>query len=183
MRSLFTSTPPTRVAPSVHPEGSSSRTPSLRNPVSTQSSAVAKRSAMPASRVTISRPSATTRPTIVTIAHLQSVQNVSRTRRCAPSPLVRNPLQRHKSRSIYALGDGPCHPARLKSLPPQLHWGESMLSPTLRAIDGAGLLILLLADTDPCCLPSIIRGSRGGAQPGGRSAASKNASSRCIARR
>ena len=54
MRCLFRSTPPMRVAPSVEPAGSWSRMPSPRNPVSTQSRAVANRSAMPASWVTIS---------------------------------------------------------------------------------------------------------------------------------
>ena len=54
IRFLFRSTPPTRVAPSVDPLGSSSRMPSARNPVSTQSRAVANRSAIPASWVTIS---------------------------------------------------------------------------------------------------------------------------------
>ena len=53
LRGLLRSTPPTRVAPSWTPVGSTSRTPSPRNPVSTQSKAVANRSAMPASRITI----------------------------------------------------------------------------------------------------------------------------------
>ena len=37
------------------------------------------------------------------VLNLQSVQNASRTRRCAPNPLVRNPLQRHKSPSLGRL--------------------------------------------------------------------------------
>nr|VTP03463.1 hypothetical protein BIN_B_05054 [Mycobacterium riyadhense] len=47
---LLRSTPPTRVAPRLVPVGSSPRMPSSRNPVSTQSEAVANRSSMPASR-------------------------------------------------------------------------------------------------------------------------------------
>src|ERR1700758_1210455 len=54
IRCLFKSTPPTRVAPSVDRVGSSSSTPSAMNPVSTQSSAVQNRSAIPASWDTIS---------------------------------------------------------------------------------------------------------------------------------
>jgi hypothetical protein len=54
MRGLLRSTPPTRVAPSRTRVGSSSRMCSPRNPVSTQSRAVANRSTTPASRVTIS---------------------------------------------------------------------------------------------------------------------------------
>src|SRR6266851_1572280 len=54
MRGLFRSMPPARTAPSRDGSGSWSRKPSAMKPTSAQSSAVANRPAMPASRVMIS---------------------------------------------------------------------------------------------------------------------------------
>ena len=62
IRGLFRSMPPVRVAPIWAGSGSSSSRPSGMNPMSTQSSMVQNRSAMPASRATISGNFSSARP-------------------------------------------------------------------------------------------------------------------------
>ena len=83
LRGLFRSMPPVRTAPIWEGSGSSSSVPPGMNPVSTQSSMVQNRPAMPASRATISGNFSSARPVLRVLVLCTIASN-----RSTRSPLV-----------------------------------------------------------------------------------------------